>query len=258
VYRPPYPGNDERKRFKSRFKLYKTLTDQVYYQKNLMTIEQMAHVLHNNGVDKNIDTLQIPLYEFYYGLSYNPKFKYDTVKRYRIVSCKDIEADIDSMAKEKKITEEREEANRKYNEEWWKTNDDGTLEGKLQRYYAASSVTKLGWINCDRFYQYPQNIETPVEIPYTFSNPDIQYFLIYKSINGLTGGKLVKNEKQQYVLYNLPRGEKVTMVAFTKQDGKIYNYKEEFVIKPNQTIKPEFKIISAEEMNKMFGANVII
>ena len=141
IYNPPYPDNEQRKRFKSKFRLYKSLNDKVYYQKKLMTIEQMTNVLHHNGVDKNMDTLLIPAYDFYAGLSYNRNYKYDTIKRYRIVSCKDIDTELDSMEKEKKITALRDEVNRKYNEEWWKENNDGTLESNLQRYYAPSSVS---------------------------------------------------------------------------------------------------------------------
>jgi hypothetical protein len=256
LYNPPYPDNEKRKRFKSRFKMYKSLTDTVYYQSKLFTIAQMTHALHNKGVDKNIDTLFIPAYDFYYGLTYDRNFTYDTIKRYRIVSCKDIEADNEYREKEKRITQERDEANRRYNEVYWAKNDDGTLETKLQRYYAPSSVGKLGWINCDRFYQNPQNIETPVEVPNIFTNADIQYFLIYKSFSGLMSGKLTKNANQQFVLSNLPAGEKVTIVAFAKQQGQLYNCKEDFTISKGKSIKPDFKAISTEEMNKMFGSNI--
>ncbi len=256
VYNPPFPDNEQRKRYKSKFKLYKKLTDTVYYQDKLMSIERLIHTLKNNGVDKNIDTLLIPAYDFYYGLEYNRNYKYDTIKRYRIVSCKDIEDDIAYWEAEKKITAERDEANRRYNAEWWKQKDDGTLESKIQRYYAPSSVRKLGWINCDRFYESPQQIETPVELPALFTKADVQYFLIFRSFNGLISGRLMKNDKQQYILPNLPRGERVTIVAFAKQNGQVYNCSEDFTITKDKPVKPSFKEISTEEMKKMFGSNI--
>ncbi|MES2848170.1 MAG: hypothetical protein V4685_03900, partial [Bacteroidota bacterium] len=94
VYNPPFPDNEQRKRYKSRFRLYKRLNDTVYYNDKLISIERLVHTLKENGVDKNIDTLLIPAYDFYYGLEYNRNYTYDTIKRYRIVSCKDIEDDI--------------------------------------------------------------------------------------------------------------------------------------------------------------------
>lgn len=253
AYEPPFPDNDLRKRFKSKFRLFKSLKEEIYFNDKLMTIEQFAHLLQQRGVDKNIDTLLIPLYEFYKGLKYDPKRKYDTIKRYRLVSCKDIEDEMAWKEQERKITEERDEANRQYALQWRAGN---TLEGKLQAYYAPSGVRNLGWINCDRFYQSPQLIETPVDIPYTFNDPSIQYFLIYKSINGLMSGRLVKNSNQQYVLTNLPSGEAVTIVAFTKQNGVIYNCKEDFTITAGKVLQPEFKAVSTEEMKKMFGSSI--
>ncbi|MES2848171.1 MAG: hypothetical protein V4685_03905, partial [Bacteroidota bacterium] len=159
---------------------------------------------------------------------------------------------------EKKITAERDAANRRYNAEWWKQNDDGTLESKIQRYYAPSSVKKLGWINCDRFYESPQQIETPVELPTLFTKADVQYFLIFRSFNGLMSGKLMKNEKKEYVLANLPKGERVTIIAFAKQNGQVYNCSEDFTIVPGKTIKPAFKEISTAEIKKMFGSNILM
>ncbi len=69
-------------------------------------------------------------------------------------------------------------------------------------------------------------------------------------------GKLTKNTNQQFVLSNLPAGEKVTIVAFAKQKGQFYNCKEEFTISKGKSIKPDFKAISTEEINSMFGSNI--
>ncbi len=251
-YNPPFPDNDARKRFRSKFKMYKSLKDKVYFNNKLITIEEFAHTIQAFGADKFIDTLKVPSYEFY-GHNSESRFKYDTIVRYRLVSCKGLEEEIVWKAQERKITEEREEANRRYAVKWRAGN---TLEGKLEAYYAPAGVTSLGWINCDRFYNAPQLIETPVEVPYTFTNPSVQYFLIYKSFNGLMSGKLSKNNKGQFVLNNLPVGEKVTIVAFTKQDGVIFNCKEDFIVAAGKTIKPEFSVIEDKEMKKMFGANI--
>lgn len=258
AYNPPFPDNESRKRYRSMFKLYDKLTDTVYYQDQLMSIEKLVHTLKANGIDKNIDTLLIPACDFYYGFEYDRTYTYDTITRYRIVSCADIEKDNAWREAEKKITAERDEANRRYNEQWWKQNDDGTLEGKLQRYYAPSSVRKLGWINCDRFYESPEMIDAPVELPNIFTNAEVKYFLIFKSVNGLMSGTLMKNDKQQFLLAGLPSGQKVTMVAFTKQNGKLYNCKEEFTISSGRTIRPSFTTISSGELTKMFGSHIRI
>ncbi len=255
IYSPPYPGNEDRKRFKSWFRLYEKLDNKVYYQKKLVTIKDMVDKLHQNGVDKNIDTLLIPAYEFYYGLTYNPNFKYDTVKRYRIVSCCDIERNNDSVAEYKRVTALHDEANQKYYQEWLKANSENSLEEKMTQYYAPASVSRLGWINCDRFYQGPQNIEAPVEVPNVFTSTDVKYFIIYKSFNGLMSGMLIKNAANQYFLKNLPQDQDVTLIVFAKQDGKIYYGQQDFVTSNIRIVKPDYRVISVEEMTKMFAPN---
>lgn len=255
IYSPPYPGNEERKRFKSWLRLYKNLDDKVYYQKKLVSIENLVNELHKNGVDKNIDSLFIPAFEFYYGLTYDPKFKYETIKRYRVASCSDIERNDDSVAEYKRITAFQDEANKNYYQQWLKWNQENSLEQKMTQYYAPAAVTQIGWINCDRFYQAPQNIQAPVEVPQVFTSTDVKYFLIYKSFNGLMSGMLKRNADNQYFLTNLPQGQNVTLLVFAKQDGKIYYGQQDFVTSNIRIVKPDYKVITAVEMAKMFAPN---
>lgn len=256
AYNPPYPQHTGIKHFKSKYRMYASLKNAVYFEDKLISIENLVKLLRKRGVDKNIDTLRIPAYEFYTDMAYNAAFKYDTVIRYRILSCEQLEAERDSMAKAAILFQEQQAANAAYNEEWQKANANNSLEAQLQNYYAPSAVTRLGWINCDRFYNSPQNTELPVEIPYTFNNPEIQYFLIYKSFNGLMSGRIRKNAKQQYVLSNLPQGQAVTFIAFTKSNGQVYHCKEDLVVSANTLCKPHFKPIAESEMRNIFGSNV--
>lgn len=71
-------------------------------------------------------------------------------------------------------------------------------------------------------------------------------------------GRLGKNKNQQYVLQGLPQGQPVTLVAFVKNNGQLFQCKEEFVIKAGEIVKPQFTSISTEEMKKIFGGNARI
>ena len=255
-YNPPYPSWEGLPEFKSKYMMYASLNNKVYFEDKLMSVKNMIDILHKKGVDKNIDTLRIPVQRDYTVPGSKKNIYFDTLVRYRIMSCSQIEAEKDSTARMATKLQQHQEANRRYNEEWAQFNSSNSLTGQLQKYYAPAEVTQLGWINCDRFYNSPQNTEVPVEMPYTFNNPDVQYFLIYKSFNGLMTGKITKNERQQYILKGLPQGQPVTLVAFIKTNGQAYQYKEDFVIQRGKVLKPDFKAISAEEMKKMFGANV--
>lgn len=255
-YNPPYPSSEALPEFKSKYMMYASLNNKVYFEDQLMSVKNMIDILHKKGVDKNIDTVRIPIQRNYSVPNSIKNIYFDTLVRYRIMSCSQIETEKDSTARMVKQLQQHQEANRLYNEEWSKIYNRNSLTSQLQKYYAPAEVTQLGWINCDRFYNSPQNTEVPVEIPYTFNNPDVQYFLIYKAFNGLMSGRITKNQQQQYRLKDLPQGQAVTLVAFTKTNGQAYHYKEDFVIQRGKVLKPEFKAISAEEMKKMFGANV--
>ena len=259
-YNPPYPDTVIYKPYYSKYHLYDSLNSKVIFNGKQITVKEMVDILQKKGIDKNIDSLFIDGRDMYYKECFLGEYRLKpfTYKKYRVVSCADLAAEKDSIEKQRKIKRKNEIANSKYKEAWGKTNEENSLTGQLQKYYAPSSITKLGWINCDRFYGDPQNTEIPLELPITFNAPVIEYFLIYKSFNGLVSGKLGIEKTPQYVLSKLPEGELVTLIAFTKYNGQIFHYKEEFTIQKNKTVKLDFKNISAEEMNKIFGKNVRI
>jgi|GEM_PF-3233466 len=257
-YNLPYPDAWESKPFKSKFMMYKSLENKIFYEDRLLSVRSMVKILQKKGVDKKIDTVRIPVARSYADQKGKIQYYYDTMLRYRVMSECEIQDEKEAVANAARVLKQQQEANQKYTEEWQRVYSSNTLTSQIQNYYAPSEVTQLGWINCDRFYNNPQNTEIPVELPYTFSNPDIQYFLIYKSFNGLMSGRIQKNAKEQYALSNLPQGQAVTLVGFTKSDGKLYQCKEDFVIQPGKTLKPSFNVISEEEMRKIFGNNVKI
>jgi hypothetical protein len=102
------------------------------------------------------------------------------------------------------------------------------------------------------------NTEVLLDIPITFNKPVIEYFIIYKSINGLMNGRVGDGADPLYRLSNLPEGQEVTLIAFIKNKGQLFQSTEEFVIKKGKPVQLNFKNISPEEMTKMFGKNVRI
>ena len=114
----------------------------------------------------------------------------------------------------------------------------------------------MGWINCDRFYRSTENTDVDLDIPITLNNSRIEYFVIFKSINGLINYREDLNDQSTIVLRNLPVGEAITLVAFTKSNGIIYQSKEDFVVAKNKRIAVDFKTITREELGRIFGKNV--
>ncbi|WP_462220047.1 hypothetical protein, partial [Ferruginibacter sp.] len=172
---------------------------------------------------------------------------YGPPKQFILKTCRTLQEDNQKKEMEKR---KREDAL----EKWQPKN----LAGQIQKYYNPSAITNLGWINCDRFYQYSPPAEIEIDLPITFNKGTIQYFVIFKNFNGLINGKLEFSEGENISLKNLPAGESITLIAFTKNNGQLFHCKEEFVIQKNKPVKLYFKNIYAEEMNKIFGKNVRI
>lgn len=260
AYTPPYPVNDATNRFYSKYKMFDSLTEKVFFMEKKMTIREMVEALQKRGVDKNIDSVYLSWDQLYrtpypYGDSIRPSY---FVKKYRIMSCSQIQEEKDSLDKIASVQKQRDEANRQYEEAWQKKYAASSLESQLQKYYAPAGVTQLGWINCDRFYNAPQQIDVPVEMPYTFNNTPLRYFLIYKNFNGLMSGQLTRNFKGEMTLTKLPAGQPVTLVAFVSVNGQVFQCKKEFTVGNETTIAPEFTGISPAQLRDMFGANVKI
>jgi hypothetical protein len=258
AYNPPFPDTALKTPFKSKYQLYDSLNNSVIFAGKATTLDKMVESLQKKGIDKNIDTVYLNPAD--YGLN---NYRFDGFrfrnmfwKKYRVMPCKEIEMVKEARAKEIEFNHKRDSANKKYNEEWNKMAEENTFTNQLQKYYEPAAITKLGWINCDRFYNDPQNSSVPLDLPITYNGSRIEYFLMYKSINGLTGGILKKDNNDQYILKNLPQGQEVTFMAFIKNEGRIMQCREDFVIKNSTSIKLNFKSITMEEMAKIFGKNV--
>ncbi|MGC4101508.1 hypothetical protein [Ferruginibacter sp.] len=261
IYEPPYPDSVFNKTYKNnKYQLYNSIESKVIFDNKTMSLKEMVATLQSRGIDKIIDTMTIDLTKTV-GYKRSPFYfrEHDRwYKMYRMISSTELAKEKDSVCEEEKRLAIYREANQKYTEEWNRVTEENSLTGQVQRYYAPSSINRLGWINCDRFYDNPQKTEVPLELPITLDKPDIQYFIIYKSFNGLMNGSLGKSSGMRYILQGLPVGQEVTFVAFTKSNGQIMQCKEDFVIGKQQSIKPEFKNISEDEMKAMFGKNVRI
>ncbi|MBC7774618.1 MAG: hypothetical protein H7246_04205 [Phycisphaerae bacterium] len=85
------------------------------------------------------------------------------------------------------------------------------LDNALQGYVA--TVSKLGWINCDRFYNDPAlKMEVLVN-----EAEDATLYAVCKDIKAML--PFHRNSKGMYVANGLPKGQKITVVAIKIKDG---------------------------------------
>jgi hypothetical protein len=237
---------------KVELKLYRTLSEEVYFYNRKMSIKELVDTVNKHNTKIYIDTV----FAWPKSLEELAKDKridtnyffrlYGPSKQFFLKTCKDVQKEKEQEATRLKKQEEAIAG--------WKPQ---TLAGQLKKYYAPSAVQSLGWLNCDFFYRNEERLDVPVELPITFNKGNIQYFVIFNTFNGLLNGKLNYNETKKGLI-NLPTGQSVTLVAFTKNNGQLFQCKEMFVVQKGKPVQLNFKEISAEEMTNIFGKNVRI
>ena len=91
------------------------------------------------------------------------------------------------------------------------------------------SVTKLGWINCDRFYSIPNKTKIEVEITNRGDMEHTTAYLVFKDINSVS--RFYEHSSEGHLRSgDIPVGEKVTIVAFSLKNGKEYFAMKEITI----------------------------
>ena len=234
-------------------RVYRSLDEPVYYYDHKITLGQLVDSINCKSAKpkvflqtvsywpENIPTNKGPIDTNYLISRYGPRLQY-ILRRY-----KDSE---DEAARREKWVRYRDSVVSN-----WKPR---SLAGQLKQYYAPAEVGTLGWINCDRFTDPQQQTEVEFDFPITYNKSRMQYFILYKSFKGFLRGQADANEDGNFVFPNMPAGESALLIGFTKLNGVIYQYKQEFIIERNKKISGEFKSITADELRNIFGKNVQI
>lgn len=79
--------------------------------------------------------------------------------------------------------------------------------------YYVFSISKLGWINCDRFYEEENTIDYIVKAPY---DKDTQIKMIFKDIKGIL---IAKNKNENYSFENVPIDKPVIIFGIKNKNG---------------------------------------
>lgn len=117
-----------------------------------------------------------------------------------------------------------------------------------KKVYKTMQINKLGWINCDRFYNKPvTNVQYAVTGKDTISAIT---FLVFKDINSVVSGYYNSGINK---ILNMPVNRKATFIMIAAKDEKTYAYSKDIIIQPGIFIKPELKEISENEVAQLFG-----
>ncbi len=247
--------------------LFNSMDSKVYFLNRFMTIRELVANLRSRGIERVVDTV----YYNWYGKGTNVVYSTENLpggylhgRQYRMISPSALSREKDSLATASCVAKDSYDkaysdytkAYEEYKKKLMKEKETASFTDQLKKYYAPATIGALGWLNCDRFYQGPGKTDVNLDIPITLNNSRIEYFVIFRSFNGLINERIDFNAQTKMVLKNLPIGELVTLVAFSKSKGIIYAGKQDFTVQKNTKVPVPFKIISREELGKMFGNNV--
>ena len=86
------------------------------------------------------------------------------------------------------------------------------------------SAGKLGWINCDRFYEIKNPATLAVRVN---SDKPLVVRLVFRGINSVMSAYSNSNHTDQYEASGIPKGEKVLLLAYSVRDDEVvFGYKE--------------------------------
>jgi len=125
------------------------------------------------------------------------------------------------------------------------------------------STAKLGWINCDQFYNNPKAKESNIiaEVSNSKSFDFVSLSMIINSkrvaLNGILADSLNYTFTGNSAPYTkLPIGEKATIIALSMKENIPYFSKKEFVISETGKFNLELQASSKDEINeKLKGVN---
>ncbi|MDF1673360.1 MAG: hypothetical protein P1U41_07625, partial [Vicingaceae bacterium] len=108
-----------------------------------------------------------------------------------------------------------------YEDEW----GDGIYsESEGDQTFYQLSAGKLGWINCDRFYDVPNTSPLMVKVD---SKEPVSVRIVFRDINSVLPCYTSSNHNDVYTAENIPTGEKVLLMAYSvKGDNAVLGYKE--------------------------------
>ncbi len=116
--------------------------------------------------------------------------------------------------------------------------------------YQSINLSKLGWINCDAFYN-NQTENTIITFQETNKLSFVKSFIIFKDMNSVMNLYTFKNSKLQSHI-KLPLNQKIKIISFSYKEEKFYASEKEVTISKNNPIEINLKEVSENDIEKLF------
>ena len=103
-------------------------------------------------------------------------------------------------------------------------------------------VTRLGWINCDRFYNDPaEKVQMVVK-----EQEDATMYVLCRDINSLLA--FYRDAQGNYVVSGLPKGKKVSVISIKLKDGVPYMALHDTKAGESGDLKMDYRSMSLRDL----------
>jgi hypothetical protein len=121
----------------------------------------------------------------------------------------------------------------------------------VQKLYDVIAVKQMGWINCDRFWNYENIAELSIGFPLEDDVQHASVYLVFEDINSVMQGFATKEKGMLFA--NLPVGQHVKLVAFAVKAGNIRAYTTKLTIVKEEQITLDLKATTEQDFKKIIG-----
>ncbi|MFN8395326.1 MAG: cell envelope integrity protein TolA [Bacteroidia bacterium] len=123
---------------------------------------------------------------------------------------------------------------------------------KEQELYASIGLNRLGWINCDRFYNETNKAEIAVETQST-GNPIIAYYVL-RDINSMISSQQTLDPNKLYP-QSLPVGQQIEVICLSQnqETGDYAFAAKKLTVEENTTLHFDLKPATTTEIKKVLS-----
>lgn len=121
--------------------------------------------------------------------------------------------------------------------------------------FETMKLKSFGWINCDRFIDFPDKTNITIEMAPKDSIKSANLYLVFSDINSIMQADYYIGKKYSYNdgFRNVPVGRTVRIIAYSVKNDKILTYSADIKIKQNENLTLDFKPTSDADFEKLMS-----
>lgn len=120
------------------------------------------------------------------------------------------------------------------------------------------SISKMGWINCDRYIESKNPTELLVEI-----NPNDKkgkFYIVFGNSNSIVVGDEMANAESKFIFRNIPKNEPITIVGMYSEEDKIFFGMKDYKVTGEPISFPALTLTSRDNLTsamlEKFGQDI--